>query len=136
MSTKAKKTIQVLGKKYPYAFGMRFQKYLMENLGVVTNADYDRKLGLIFSDSNDESKFTAPDAKVTDLFESYEVIAFFIISAIQSAAKEKIAFDEYEVMDELQVDGFEKYQELFTAFANQQAQILQNTQNALGKSNK
>jgi hypothetical protein len=135
MSTKAK-TIKLLGKKRPYAFGMRFQKYLMENLGVVTNADYDRKLGLIFSEENDESKFTAPDANVSDLFESYEVVASFIISAVQSAAKEKIALDVYEVMDELQMVGFHHYQELFTVFAEQQAQIIKNTQNALGKSNK
>lgn len=124
MSTKAKQ-ITILKKKYSYAFGMRFQKYFMDNMGLSKISQYETKLGLLINEK--------PDA---DNFELLEVFGWFIISAIQCAKKEMIPFDLFDVLDDVQLQGFDSFKGVFEDFAGHQVKVLEANPNALGKSKK
>jgi hypothetical protein len=124
MSTKAKK-IKVLRKSYPYAFGMRFQKYFMDNMGLHKISEFEDKLKLLINEKPD-----------VDNFELLEVFGWFLISAIQCAAKEQIEFDLYDLLDDVQQQGFQNFKGVFEDYAAHQVKVYEANPNALGKSKK
>lgn len=130
MSTKATK-IKVLGKGYPYRLGMKFKAVFMEKLGIVKLADYDKKIALLISDN-----------PKMDTLESVNVLGYFVIAAIEAAATKPLKLDLYDVIDDIQLNGFDNIKPLFEAYTAEQMRILeqikrsQNPDSALGKSKK
>lgn len=124
MSTKAKK-IKVQGKLYAYAFGMRFQKYFMDNMGLTKISEFESKLKLLINEKPN-----------VDDFQLLEVFGWFLISAIQCAKKEQIEFDLYDLLDDVQLQGFDTFKPVFEAYAAHQVKVHKANPNALGKSKK
>ena len=129
MSTKANK-IKVLNKTYPYRLGMKFKAVFMKNLNILKLADYDKKIGIIISEK--------PRIEtIADL----EILGWFVLSAIQAATDKDLKLDVYDVIDDVQVNGFDNVKPLFTDYSNEQIAIIQrlqkqNPDHALGKSKK
>lgn len=128
--TKAKK-IKVLGKSYPYRLGMKFKAVFMQNLNIVKIADYDKKLALIISDKPQ-----------MDTLEAIETLGWFVLSALEAATDKPLKLDVYDVIDDIQTEGFDNIKPLFEDYTKEQLQIIerlkqqQNPDNALGKSKK
>ena len=128
---KPKAKIKVLGKTYTYRLGMKFKAVFMHNLDIVKLADYDKKIALIISDKIQ-----------MDTIEAIETLGWFVLSAIQAATDKPVKLDLYDVIDDIQTEGFDNVKPLFEDYTKEQMQIIermkktQNPDNALGKSKK
>jgi hypothetical protein len=110
---------------------MKFKAVFMHNLDIVKLADYDKKLALIISDKIQ-----------MDTLEAIETLGWFVLSAIQAATDKPVNLDLYDVIDDIQTEGFENVKPLFEDYTKEQVKIIerlkqtQNPDNALGKSKK
>ena len=75
-------TIELNGVKYPFRFGMRFQRNFMNHFDIDLISDYQKKIGLL-------EKMNSQKA--------FDVLGVFIISAINAAAKEPVELDVDDV---------------------------------------
>ena len=90
--------ITVLGKKYPFKFGFKFQRLFMEEFDIEKITDYQKKLSLLES---------------LDTNEAFKVLGVFIISAINAAANERVDLDLDDVITDVVYDNPEQGLKIF-----------------------
>ena len=83
--TKANK-IKVLGKTYPFKFGMKFQRHFMNSFKIQKISDYQKKVGLLEN---------------LETLDALDALAVFVISAINAASSKPIELDKDDVLDDL-----------------------------------
>lgn len=117
----ALKKIKVLGKAYPFKFGMKFQRHFMNSFKIQKISDYQKKIGLLEN---------------LETLDALDVLAIFVISAINAASKEPVELDKDDVLDDLINSG--KAAEVLGVMAEvfKESQPKANPENAMGKSKK
>jgi len=107
-------TIELNGKKYPFRFGMRFQRNFMNHFDIDLISDYQKKIGLL-------EKMNSQKA--------FDVLGVFIISAINAGSKEPVELDVDDVLDCV-IDDNSIIETMVSAFVQSQPKA---TQKAVGK---
>jgi hypothetical protein len=115
--TKANK-IGVLGKSYPFKFGMKFQRNFMNSFKIQKISDYQKKIVLL---------------EKLETLEALDVLATFVISAINAGSAKPVIIDKDDLLDDLINNG--KASEILGIMATAFKEANPNP-NALGKSKK
>jgi predicted glycosyltransferase involved in capsule biosynthesis len=110
-------TIELNGVKYPFRFGMRFQRNFMNHFDIDLISDYQKKIGLL-------EKMNTQKA--------FDALGVFIISAVNAAAKEPVELDVDDVLDAVLNDNT-IIETMVAAFVQSQPK---QTQKAVGKPKK
>ena len=112
MSTTGQK-IELMGEKYPFKFGMKFQRLFMEHYNIDKFVDYQKKISLL--------------ENVNGL-EALDVLAMFIICAVHAAQAEPTEFDKDDLLEYLEQNG--------ETVAQAMQGYIKAQPNPVGKSNK
>lgn len=83
-------TMELLGKTYPFKFGMKFQRLFMEHYNIDKLTDYQKKISLLEN---------------IDGLKALDVLATFVISAVHAAQTKPTPFDKDELLEYLANNG-------------------------------